>query len=486
MSQLEITSCGEQIDISVFEDLSIAIPDEFNGQSITVPICQDSLVVSFSDFDPTPFPAFLFAAGEQGVWYDPSDLSTMFQDSAGTTPVTAVEQPVGRILDKSGRGNHATQATSASRPVLSARVNLLTYSEQFENAVWGKTQSSVTPNTEVAPDGTTTADSLIEDSTAAVRHYIQTVSSGITAANTYTVSIYAKPNGRTRLNVIFSGGTADWAWFDLSAVSATVGTGTGAATITAAANGFYRCSFVVNATGAASTQWNLMDNTTPSRLKTYNGNGTSGVYIWGADIRVTNTGVGLPAYQRIAAATDYDTTGFPLYLRFDGTDDSLATATFTPGTDKVQVFAGARKLSDTGQKIIAEMSATIASNAGAFALTAPNSAAANYNFSTKGTIQTDNVVTTYTAPITSVISGLGDIVGASNLIRVNGSQVGSVLTTQGTGNYLAYPLYIGRRGGSTLPFNGNIYSLIVRFGANLDATTISNTETWVNGRTMAY
>ena len=123
---------------------------------------------------------------------------------------------------------------------------------------------------------------------------------------------------------------------------------------------------------------------------------------------------------------------------------------------------------------------------GAFALTAPNSAAANYNFSSKGTTQTDNVVTTYTAPITSVISGLGDIAGASNLIRVNGSQVGSTLTTQGTGNYLAYPLYIGRRGGSTLPYNGRIYSLIARFGSNLTANQITSTETWVNGKTGAY
>lgn len=68
-------------------------------------------------------PATLFAAGEQGVWYDPSDFSTMFQDSAGSTPVTAVGQPVGRILDKSGRGNHATQATAAARPVLQQDAN---------------------------------------------------------------------------------------------------------------------------------------------------------------------------------------------------------------------------------------------------------------------------------------------------------------------------------------------------------------------------
>jgi hypothetical protein len=63
-------------------------------------------------------PLDLFIAGEQGAWYDPSDFSTMFQDSAGTTPVTAVGQPVGKIDDKSGNGNHASQATAASRPVL--------------------------------------------------------------------------------------------------------------------------------------------------------------------------------------------------------------------------------------------------------------------------------------------------------------------------------------------------------------------------------
>lgn len=68
-------------------------------------------------------PSSLFAANEPGVWYDPSDLSTLFQDAAGTTPVTAVEQPVGLMLDKSGNGNHAFQTTATSRPVLSARVN---------------------------------------------------------------------------------------------------------------------------------------------------------------------------------------------------------------------------------------------------------------------------------------------------------------------------------------------------------------------------
>ena len=51
------------------------------------------------------------------AWYDPSDLSTMFQDAAGTTPVTAAGQPVGLILDKSGNGHHASQTTSTARPL---------------------------------------------------------------------------------------------------------------------------------------------------------------------------------------------------------------------------------------------------------------------------------------------------------------------------------------------------------------------------------
>lgn len=62
-------------------------------------------------------PDALFAAGEQGAWYDPSDLSTLFQDAAGTIPVAVDGDPVGLMLDKSGNGNHASQSAAASRPI---------------------------------------------------------------------------------------------------------------------------------------------------------------------------------------------------------------------------------------------------------------------------------------------------------------------------------------------------------------------------------
>ena len=59
----------------------------------------------------------LFANGEKGVWYDPSDLSTLFSDSDGTIPAT-VNGTVGKMLDKSGNGYHMVQADAAKRPIL--------------------------------------------------------------------------------------------------------------------------------------------------------------------------------------------------------------------------------------------------------------------------------------------------------------------------------------------------------------------------------
>ena len=63
----------------------------------------------------------LFSAGEQGAFYIPrpivNGVQSLFQDAAGTVPVTADGDPVGRMLDQSGNGNHATQSVSGRRPV---------------------------------------------------------------------------------------------------------------------------------------------------------------------------------------------------------------------------------------------------------------------------------------------------------------------------------------------------------------------------------
>ena len=65
--------------------------------------------------------AQIFSANEQGAFYVPrptvNGAQVLFQDSAGTVPVTADGDPVGKMLDQSGNGKHATQSTSAARPI---------------------------------------------------------------------------------------------------------------------------------------------------------------------------------------------------------------------------------------------------------------------------------------------------------------------------------------------------------------------------------
>jgi hypothetical protein len=69
-------------------------------------------------------PTTLFL-GDTGGWYDATDRAALFQDSAGTTPVTAAGQPVGKMLDKSGNGNHLTVATAGFRPLYQSGGGLL-------------------------------------------------------------------------------------------------------------------------------------------------------------------------------------------------------------------------------------------------------------------------------------------------------------------------------------------------------------------------
>ena len=58
----------------------------------------------------------LFRPSDAGFWLDPATIGTMSQDIAGAVPVSMFGQAVGRIVDRSGKGRHATQAVAAARP----------------------------------------------------------------------------------------------------------------------------------------------------------------------------------------------------------------------------------------------------------------------------------------------------------------------------------------------------------------------------------
>lgn len=79
-------------------------------------------------------PADLFTGGIDGVWFDPSDFTTMFQDEAGTVPVTGTGQNVRKILDKSGNGHDMTTGGFSTRiPVLQQDGNGKYYLDYFND-----------------------------------------------------------------------------------------------------------------------------------------------------------------------------------------------------------------------------------------------------------------------------------------------------------------------------------------------------------------
>lgn len=382
----------------------------------------------------------LFSSGAPGVWYDPSDYSTLFQDSAGTTPVTAVEQPVGLMLDKS-QG-------------LVLGPELVTNGD-FSNGTtgWAATNATLT---NVAGQLRVAKDS------AAAFCITRTEITGLTVGRTYrilgTFSAISLANN-TQVWVGTAGGAQD---LNLNRNSTTVGS------ISAA--------FVAGAT---------------TRQVEFVMNGSAGVV---SVMEIDNISVkelaGNHAFQSTSASRPVlkiDGNG-KLFLKFDGVDDSLSTNSISfTATDKMSVFAGVRKLSDAAIGIIAELSANSGSgNNGAFGLRAPyNSATADYGFLSNGTAAVGAVATSFIAPITNVVTGLGNISGPSATLRVNASQVANVTSSQGTGNYGNYPLYIGRRNNASLPFNGQLYSMII-VGKAVTAGELSSTETYVNQKTGAY
>ena len=373
-------------------------------------------------------PNSLFALAEPGVWYDPSDITTLFQDNFGVTPVTTAGQTVGMMLDKSQ--------------------GLVLGSELIVNGSFA-TDTNWTKGTGWTISGGS-ANSLLPNN-------LQTLTQvRAFPAGTYRISFTISNYIAGQLAARFSGGGSDSASSVL-------------------ANGTY--SFLLTAT-AARTQIDFL---------TTGGTGFTGSI---DDISVKLLAGTHASQATLAQRPTYqvDGTGRP-YLSFDGVDDGMVTRTITPAIDKVQVFAGLRKLSDAAIGVVFEHSAVADTNNGALNLRAPNSAAAaSFAIYSRGTttVAVGTTASTNAAPVTKVVSGILDISAPRIVIRLDGTQVATSVASQGTGNYLAYPLYIGRRGGTTLPFNGRIYSLITRFGANLTTQQITSTETYVNGKTGAY
>ena len=563
-----------------------------------------------------------FAKGEPGAWYDPSDLTTLFQDSAGTLPA-ALEYPVGLMLDKSKNlalgaelvtngdfsngttgwgtgngavltvvnneavitnngqgygyinvsgslatvagktykftvtyrqgtalansirisaisatgtevgyftftsanqtitgyftavstltwfsilngagftdvnyfdnisvkqiaGNHAfaNPAAPANRPILSARVNLLTKTEDFSSTEWQKNGSSLGSNI-AAPDGTLTGK-LIIAGTLLGSH---SISYGIVpSVASYTVSAYFKAGGYNYAALQLPFGSINaYAGFNLiTGVVSLVGGG-GTAAIVSVGDGWYKCSLTATTTSitGSGVAFRVENDGT---LGNWSGNGTSGIYIWHPDLRPTNSGALLPPYQRVNTASDYDSVGFPLYLKCNGLQSAMSTNSidFT-STDKMTVVTGVRKLGSTLQCYISFANASGGGN-GLFNILTDVSAADNYYISSTGTTAGATTAKTFVPPLSNVLTSQIDFaqsgIAAENKFRANGSV--PTLTyggDSGTGNFSNYQLTLFYlQGAIPYNFNGQFYGAIIR-GAQSDTASVTQTENYMAQKT---
>lgn len=184
--------------------------------------------------------------------------------------------------------------TGAPRGVLieESRTNLLTYSEQIDNAVHTRTRSTAVANVTTAPDGTLTADKLREDTTASATHLLApTIQAGTN--QTYVFSCFAKAAERSVVGLQISNNSTGAAsiYFDLATGTIRNAAANGG-DLTAAVgglvdvgNGWYRC-WISAVKGSVNSVVAPYVNLHNGVNVAYTGDGTSGLYLWGIQIEV--------------------------------------------------------------------------------------------------------------------------------------------------------------------------------------------------------
>lgn len=356
-----------------------------------------------------------FDNNQEGFVFDPNDLSTLFQDAAGAVPVTGAGQPVGLVLDKSKGA--------------ALGLELSNYSAGFSSLAG------------ISPVGATLSlegNALVITAQVGTSRRAEIPISGLTVGKFYKIKFIARKN-EIGIQQNFQQFTA-FAKFSYQAV------------VTSTTASEY--TFILEATSVSGV------------LRAY----ASSAEAIGAQMIVESVSVkevsGNHAYQTTSASRPIlrrnAVTGAN-YLEFDGTDDSLQTANINfTATDKVSLFAGVRKLSDAYSALCVELGDGSSSNLRAFALFAP-AASGTAKYDLRNMVSSTGAITQdmkFNAPHSAVLTGTVTPNKVDKVsLRVNGE---AALTSERGigGNLIAAPLYIGRRGGTSLPFTGHIYGLI--------------------------
>jgi hypothetical protein len=229
------------------------------------------------------------------MWIDPSTLPASFNDYTGTTPVATPgtvadsANPVGLALDiRAGAtvltdpGNHMLQSTSAARPLMSARVNLLTYTENFEGATWNGS-------------GSTGAD-ILDWPIGADKYQWLTLPANTPVRIEFDYSVASGPDGTFTITLL---------------------------------NGAIQN---INATPTVQRYSGVHSTGTTNPYFLF-GKVSSGTAFRVSRMSVVREADGALPYQSVPGdGSTYSSTGITPFQKYDGADDGMATASFTAGT----------------------------------------------------------------------------------------------------------------------------------------------------------
>jgi hypothetical protein len=503
-------------------------------------------------------PASLFTGGEQGGWWSASDLDdtklawvaaygggslnadflaafpnhAIFQDSAGVTPVTGVEQPVGLILDK--------------RKNLELGPELVTNGSFVDGTGW-------TPGTGWTVSGGVATSNTAADGTAILNGPTYAGQNGVYYLVTATVTMLATPNTLASVGINIGGiGENVWAatqnnlvvgnTYTLRNIVKTNVASTWLVRVGSTSTLNYALNYTIDnisiravlgnhlsqATGSLKPVWSARKNlllatatlstqnvttvATPYTIShtgtgtiTLSGTSTAGPLVGAGSLTFTPTagtltitvsgtvsnaqleyGTSVTSYQSVVTTTNYNAVGFPKYFLADGVDDGMATASvnFT-ATDKMSVFGGDTLLGNAGIGTLLELSTNAVAAVGAFLLYRPSGAAAtDYLPYLHGSTSCFQTATPFPLFKPNVTTSLFDIAGTTNNDCVKFRANGSVPTLSpsggnaGTGNFGTYPLYFGSRSGNSLYYYGKIYQLVI-LGRTATAQEITGTENYI-------
>lgn len=417
--------------------------------------------------------------------------SVYFVATTTTTWINTTSTANGATLDnvsvKELAGNHATQATAGNRaltvvfPSSGVRNRANGSADVGNTTIWRPTTQNGITTTRVGSgfdtDGLPYVDVRYQGTATSTVHdqiYLTTqASQSATSGQSYTASLIARVIAGSTTNV--AGLLVRTAEF--TAPSTFVGIALGAA-VTASTD------TVTTATRAITTG-NLL---VASIALTFTN---------GATIDVTyrikalqfELGSSRTNYQFNYSAQNVTEVPFASIrgIQFDGVDDWLQTAAIDfSNSDEITVVAGVRKLNDGVIGSLVELTVAADANNGGFYLRAPTSVGGNnYQGASRGTLTSATTATGFTAPVSNVVTFQSKIAADNAALRVNQTAFPPSVADQGTGNFANAIVYIGRRGGSSLPFNGVLTFLFV-INRLLSASELAAVEQFANSRTGAF